>query len=81
MRDIVAAAVTAGVYWVGMTLTRLWGHFLIPVVLGTLFWALGGAATGWTFLAWSLWTVSFITVGWLLTLVSWVRFALEGEDD
>lgn len=77
MKELLASTFTTLFFSVGMILTRVWGHFLIPVVVGSILWLVFGSLVGWTVLAWCLWTSGFIVVGWLITFISWVRYDLD----
>lgn len=55
----------------------MWGHLLIPVLLGTLVWGFCGIWIGYEFIYWLTFASGMLVMGWLLTIVSWVRFYLE----
>jgi hypothetical protein len=55
-------------------LTRVWGHFLIPILLGSIFWGVSGFWLGWDTVGWLTWFGAFLTIGWFLTVASWTRY-------
>lgn len=54
--------------------TRVWGHLLIPVILGSALWVGTGAWCGWEFVHWLAWVAGMLGLGWLLTISAWVRY-------
>lgn len=54
--------------------TRIWGHLLIPVLLGSVLWCGTGFWLGWEFVHWLTWVAGMLALGWLLTIVAWVRY-------
>jgi len=54
--------------------TRIWGHLLIPVLLGSIFWLLTVYWMGWVFAHWLAWVGGMLVLGWLLTIWNWVLF-------
>jgi hypothetical protein len=54
--------------------TRIWGHLLIPVLLGSLLWGCTGPWAGWVFVHWLAWVAGMLALGWILTIASWVRY-------
>ncbi len=54
--------------------TRIWGHLLIPTLLGTVCWLLTVHWTGWIFIHWLAWVAAMLALGWLLTIASWAHF-------
>jgi len=58
-------------------LTRIWGHLLIPVLLGSIFWLCCVHWVGWTLIHWVAWVGIFLVIGWLLTIAHWIRYYWE----
>ena len=58
-------------------LTRIWGHLLIPVLLGSLLYGCTGFWLGWELPIWLAWVASMLAIGWVLTLASWIRYYWE----
>lgn len=57
-----------------LLITTVWGHLLIPVILGTIFWAIHGWWIAWEFFYWIVWIGAFLVIGWFLTIAAWVRY-------
>lgn len=55
-------------------LTRIWGHLLIPTLLGVIFWVSSAHWMGWYWVHLLMWIGIFLVIGWFLTFMHWVRF-------
>ena len=64
-----------------LALTRIWGHLLIPVLLGSILYGCTGLWLGWELPIWLAWVSSMLVIGWVLTLASWIRFYWEKYTD
>ena len=60
--------------FIAWAFTRIWGHMLVPVLLGTIIWACLGSWISWEFIYWLTFVGGMLILGWLLTIVTWVQF-------